>query len=176
MNLEHQIKNCIRDVVDFPKPGIVFKDLTPVLNDTKLCHLILDELVEKANFLKPDVIAGLESRGFWFGMPLALALKIPFVPLRKKGKLPYKTNSYTYKLEYGEATIEAHVDAFIKGQKVLIHDDLLATGGTASAAAELIKLQNASVVGFSFLVDLSFLNGKDKLSNYAENIHSLVRY
>ncbi len=122
-----------------------------------------------------DAIAGIESRGFLFGMPLALALGIPFVTVRKKGKLPWRTVSYKYDLEYGSAEVEMHVDAVKPGMRVLVHDDLLATGGTAMAAAELIRMQGGTVAGFSFLIELSFLNGVQRLKPYNAPIISLVK-
>ena len=137
---------------------------------------IIDEMGNQVKTLKLEAIVGIESRGFWFGIMLANKLDIPFIPIRKKGKLPYKTVSYSYDLEYGSAEIEMHVDEIKENWNVLIHDDLLATGGTACAAAELIKMQNGNVAGFSFVVDLSFLNGSEILKKYSENIFNLVSY
>jgi len=168
--------NTIRDVPDFPKPGIIFKDITPILQDPELTRDVVNEMANSVKHLKLDAIAGIESRGFWFGIMLANQLNIPFIPIRKKGKLPYKTVSYSYDLEYGSAEIEIHQDAVKGGMNVLIHDDLLATGGTAIAAAELILMQKGNVAGFSFVVDLSFLNGKGKLTKYSEKIVNLVRF
>ena len=175
-NITDKIKNSIRDIKDFPKEGIVFKDITPILLDSQLCKEIVDEFVKGILPLKPDAIACIEARGFFFGTLIAQRLQIPFVPIRKKGKLPYNTISHSYDLEYGSATIEIHDDAIQKGWNVLIHDDLLATGGTASAAAELITKKDAQVVGFSFLVDLTFLNGDETLIPYCEKIISLIQY
>ena len=126
--------------------------------------------------LNLDAIVGIESRGFWFGIMLANKLDIPFIPIRKKGKLPYKTVSYSYDLEYGSAEIEMHEDAIKENWNVLIHDDLLATGGTAQASAELILMQKANVAGFSFMVELDFLKGNEILSKYSQNISSLVHF
>ena len=137
MSLEASIKSTVRDVPNFPKEGIIFKDITPILENQELCSKIVDGFIEKIS-VKPDAIAGIESRGFLFGMLLANKLNIPFILIRKSGKLPYKTISQEYALEYGTAKIEMHVDSFKPGDNVLIHDDLLATGGTADAAAELI--------------------------------------
>ncbi|MBI3134602.1 MAG: adenine phosphoribosyltransferase [Bacteroidetes bacterium] len=176
MTIEDKVKGVIRDIPDFPKPGILFKDITPIMQNFELCQEIVVHLKNEIEPLKIDGIAGIESRGFLLGVPLAMALGVPFILIRKKGKLPYKTISYSYELEYGSAVIEMQVDDVKPGQRILIHDDLLATGGSASAAAELIKRQNAVVAGFNFLVELSFLNGKQALSNYSENISTLVRY
>lgn len=170
------IKKVIRDVPDFPKPGIIFKDITPILLDAKLTREIVDEMAKQVTPLNIDAIVGIESRGFWFGIMLANKLDIPFIPIRKKGKLPYKTISYSYDLEYGSAEIEMHQDALQKDWNVLIHDDLLATGGTAQASAELILMQQAKVAGFSFMVELDFLKGSEILSKYSKNISSLVHF
>jgi adenine phosphoribosyltransferase len=174
--LEDKIKGTIRDVIDFPKEGIVFKDITPILENPELTEEITKAFVDQSKVLKPDAILGIESRGFFWGLLIAQAMGIPFIPVRKKGKLPYKTISYKYDLEYGSAEIEMHEDALSKGMNVIVHDDLLATGGTAMAAAELVKSQGANVVGFSFLVNLTFLNGEQKIAPYSNNIISLVNY
>ncbi len=176
MNLEKRIIDSIRDIPDFPKPGIVFKDITPLLKDVHLSAEITDAFAKQWLSQNIDVIVGIESRGFIWGNSLAQKMGLPFVPVRKKGKLPADTFSYEYDLEYGSAEVELHKDAIIKGHKVLIHDDLLATGGTAVAAAELIKLAGGEIAGFSFLVELSFLDGVKFLKNYSNNIHSLVSY
>lgn len=174
--LEEKIKSVIRDVPDFPKPGILFKDITPILHDHKLCSEIVDAFAEKLSVNKPDAIVGIESRGFLFGFALANKLQIPFILVRKAGKLPYKKIAFEYSLEYGTAKVEMHQDEIKKGWNVLIHDDLLATGGTAEAAAKLIQMQGGNVAGFAFLVELEFLKGSEKLSQYSENSVSLVRY
>jgi len=174
--ISDKLNKVIRDVPDFPKPGIIFKDITPILLDAQLTRDIIDEMVKQVKSLNLDAIVGIESRGFWFGIMLANKLNIPFIPIRKKGKLPYKTVSYSYDLEYGSAEIEMHQDEIKENWNVLIHDDLLATGGTACAAAELILMQKAKVAGFSFVVDLEFLNGSEPLKKYSENIFNLVRY
>lgn len=174
--IENKIKAVIRDVVDFPKPGIVFKDITPIMLDAQLSTEIVDHLVELYRDKGIDKIAGIESRGFLFGYPVAMKLGIPFVMIRKAGKLPYHKISHSYDLEYGSATVEMHVDAIAKGDRVLIHDDLLATGGSAGAAAELIQKCGGEIAGFNFLVGLEFLNGNEKLKQYSENITNLVRY
>jgi adenine phosphoribosyltransferase len=176
MTLEEKVKSVIRDVPDFPKAGILFKDITPILMKSDLCNEIVLQLKKEIEPLQIEGIAGIESRGFLMGMPLAMALGVPFILIRKKGKLPYKTIEHSYKLEYGSATVEMQVGDVNPGQRILIHDDLLATGGSASAAAELLLKQNAVVAGFSFLVELSFLQGKSMVSDYSENISTLVRY
>ena len=168
---------------DFPKKGIVFKDITPILKDPKLSA----EIVSQFCLTIPENtthIAGIESRGFLFGFPAAICVvisslaekDISFVLIRKKGKLPYKTVSINYALEYGTAEIEMHVDAVKPGDKVIIHDDLLATGGTAVAAARLIKAQGAEIIGFSFVVELAFLNGRKLLEEFTSDIKSIVKY
>lgn len=175
MSLESNIKASIRDVPDFPKPGILFKDITPIFTDQQLCNDIVDGFIERLG-TKPDAILGIESRGFLFGILLANKLNVPFILVRKAGKLPYKTISHEYALEYGTAKIEMHVDSLKKGWNVMIHDDLLATGGTAEAAAHLVKKQGANVSGFSFVVELGFLNGKQKLNIHSNNITCLAQY
>lgn len=175
MNLTDEIKQTIRDVPDFPKPGILFKDITPIFYDQKLCTKIADGFIAQMDH-KPDAIIGIESRGFLFGFMMANKLNIPFVLIRKAGKLPYKKISYEYELEYGVSKIEIHEDALRKDWKVLIHDDLLATGGTAEAAAQLVKKLGAKVSGFNFVVGLDFLNGKEKLIKHSNNITCLVNY
>lgn len=174
--LQTRIKQAIRDVPDFPKPGIMFKDITPILMDHKLSIDIAEQMATEAADWKVDAIVGVESRGFLFGMMTAQALRVPFIPVRKVGKLPYETVSHKYDLEYGSAEVEMHVDAIKPGWNVLIHDDLLATGGTACAAAELIQKQKGTVAGFAFLVTLDFLNGKEKLDAYSKNFNSLINY
>lgn len=176
MTLEHRIKKAIREVPDFPKKGVNFKDITPILENPSLCADIVDEFVISFTRKNIDAIVGVESRGFLFGMLIAQKLDIPFFTVRKKGKLPYKTISYKYDLEYGNAEVEMHVDTIKEGWNVLVHDDLLATGGTAAAAAELIKIQGGNVAGFAFLIELAFLEGEKKLFPYSENIIRLVSY
>jgi adenine phosphoribosyltransferase len=176
MNLEEKIKSIIRDVPDFPKTGILFKDITTILKDPRMCSEIVDGFIEKLKGIKIDAIVSTESRGFFFGMLLANKMQVPLIPLRKPGKLPYKTISCSYALEYGTAAVEMHIDALEKGWNVLVHDDLLATGGTAEASAKLIEMQHAHVAGFAFLLELEFLNGRKLLESYSRNIISLVRY
>ena len=176
MSLEAAIKSAIRDVPDFPKPGILFKDISTVLLNPALCNAMLDALVRQYAGIELDAIAGIESRGFLFGQALAMRLNKPFVLIRKAGKLPAKTHRLKYALEYGEAEIEIHADAVVPGTKVLIHDDLLATGGSAEAAARLLQRTGAQVVGFSFLIELGFLQGVARLMPHSSPVHCLVRY
>ena len=176
MLLEDKLKNVIRDVPDFPKPGILFKDISTIMLNPELSKEVVSHLASVYKGQKIDAVAGIESRGFLFGYPLAMALGIPFILIRKKGKLPYKKTSFAYQLEYGSAEIEMHDDAVEKGQQVLIHDDLLATGGSAAAAAELIQQCGGRIAGFNFLVNLSFLNGDKKLEKYSSNSINLVSY
>ncbi|MBB6500495.1 adenine phosphoribosyltransferase [Pedobacter cryoconitis] len=174
--IETKIKQTVRDVNDFPKPGIVFKDITPILKDAVLCGEITAALASQLADIKIDVIAGIESRGFLFGMALANLLNVPFVPIRKAGKLPHKTIQQSYDLEYGSATLEMHEDAVLPGQHVLIHDDLLATGGTVVAASKLIEKMGAVVAGYSFIIALDFLNGKDRLKTFSDHNFALASY
>jgi adenine phosphoribosyltransferase len=174
--IEQQIKAVIRDIHDFPKPGIVFKDITPILKSPEVCTGIVDAFIEKLGDTRVDVVAGVESRGFLFGLMLAMRLGVPFIPVRKAGKLPYTIKQKQYELEYGTATIELHTDAFEPGSHVLIHDDLLATGGTVTATSELIQEMGGIVAGFSFVVGLSFLNGREKISPISDQIIVLAEY
>jgi adenine phosphoribosyltransferase len=176
MTLQEKLSASIRDVPDFPKPGILFKDISPIMLDAKLSNEIVEHLFEQYRDQQIEAIAGIESRGFLFGYPLAMRLGIPFILIRKQGKLPYKKTSHAYNLEYGSAVIEIHDDAVLPGQHVLIHDDLLATGGSADAAAALVKKCGGKVAGFNFLVGLSFLNGEEKLISHTENISSLITF
>ena len=176
--VENSLRSSVRDVQDFPKEGILFKDITPVLANAGLCKELVDEMFEfyRSNNYKIDAIAGIESRGFFFGFLLANRLGVPFIPIRKAGKLPFTTVSKTYDLEYGTATIEMNSDAVTKGMNVLVHDDLLATGGTAAAAAELITEQGGKIAGFDFIITLGFLKGDENLTKYSPNIHEITRY
>ena len=176
MMIETRIKETVRDVADFPKPGIIFKDITPILKDAALCEAITKALVEQLKGIKVDVVAGIESRGFLFGLMLAQALNVPFVPIRKAGKLPFKTIQQSCNLEYGSAVLELHEDALIAGQQVLVHDDLLATGGTVVAASKLIQQLGAEVAGFSFIIGLDFLKGKERLESYSPRTFTLASY
>lgn len=169
-----KVEDYIRTIPDFPEPGIMFRDVTSILQDAEGFRLAIDEmkkLIENVDF---DVIAGAESRGFIFGAPLAYALGKPFVLIRKKGKLPCETIEKTYDLEYGSATIEMHKDAVKPGQKVVIVDDLIATGGTIEAAAQLVEELGGEVVKIVFLMELAGLNGREKLAKY--DVESVVTY
>jgi len=167
------LKSLIRDVPGFPKEGIIFKDITPLLRDKDKFREAVDLISDKFKSNKIDFILSVESRGFIFGAAVAYKLGIGLVPIRKKGKLPYQTHSVTYDLEYGKDTLEIHSDAFKKGSKVLIIDDLLATGGTSKAVADLVGNMGGEVVGFAFLIELVALKGRDKLRGYP--IVSLVK-
>ena len=158
--VSEKVKAVIRDVPDFPKPGILFKDITPILQDAALMCAITDHLAARYKGERIDAVVGMESRGFIFGVPLAMALGCAFVPARKPGKLPYHRVSESYALEYGTATLDMHVDAFAAGSRVLIIDDLLATGGTAAATARLVGRLGGEVIGFAFIVELDFLGGR----------------
>jgi len=154
----------IRTVPDFPEPGIQFKDITPLLGDPNLLKVAMDELYSPFRDFDIDKVLGIESRGFILGAMLAERLHAGFVPIRKANKLPAETVSASYDLEYGSATIEMHADAIKPGERVIIHDDVIATGGTARAAAQLVERQGGHVVAFSFLIELAFLNGRQKIS------------
>ncbi|HVJ46859.1 MAG TPA: adenine phosphoribosyltransferase [Luteolibacter sp.] len=164
MSKSAELHAAIRDVVDFPKPGIVFKDITPILADGKLFRQTIDLLCETTGGTKIDKIVGIDARGFIFGAAVADRLGAGFVPIRKKGKLPWKTHQAAYALEYGESIIELHEDAVAPGESILLVDDLLATGGTAAAALGLLDQLGANVVGVSFVIELAFLNGREKLT------------
>jgi adenine phosphoribosyltransferase len=176
MDIITQLKNTIRDIPDFPKQGIVFKDLTPLLKNPDLCVKIADAFCEKIKPTAPDAIVALDSRGFWFALMISTRLGIPMIPIRKEGKLPYKTVAKAYALEYGMSKVEMHIDALQPGWKVIIHDDLLATGGTAEAASTLIVEQKATVCGYAFIVELDALQGRKKLESYSEKVFSLIHY
>lgn len=174
--IDKEIDALIREVEDFPKKGVTFKDITPLLMDKNISDKIVFEFKSRTTDIVIDAIVGIESRGFLYGFLLANKLGIPFIPIRKSGKLPGKTIKYKYDLEYGSSELEIHKDDIKKDWNVLIHDDLLATGGTASASAELIKKLGGVVCGFIFVIELTFLNGKVKLNEYSNNIISLVKY
>lgn len=168
------LKDYIRSIPDFPKPGILFRDITTLLKDKKAFKLATDALVNKYKGKKIDAVVAVEARGFILGGAIAHKLGAGFVPVRKKGKLPYRTNSVTYALEYGTDTLEIHHDAVKAGDKVLLVDDLLATGGTIKAVTELVSQLKAKIVGIVFLIELTDLNGKDKLKGYP--VFSLIKY
>lgn len=169
-----ELKNIIRDVPDFPKPGIIFKDITTLLidhNALKATVSLVSDMIKELDF---SAIIGIESRGFIFGSLLAHELGVGFIPVRKKGKLPSKTRQITYSLEYGEDTLEVHEDAITSSTRALIVDDLLATGGTAKAVAELIEVCRGTVAGYAFVIELDFLRGREKISKYP--VKSLIHY
>lgn len=173
-DLETRIRAAIRDVPDFPRPGIIFKDITPILSDAVLFKDIAGHLARHYSNNDIDVIAGIESRGFIFAAPLAVQLGLPFVPFRKVGKLPAETRKVAYALEYGSDAIEAHADAIEEGQRVLVVDDVLATGGTAEASGRLVQSLGGELAGFAMLIELSFLDGRQRLGDTA--LHSLITY
>ena len=169
-----RIRDLVRDVPDFPVKGIMFKDITPVLKDPKALTQIIDQFNLMYKDKKIDAIVGIESRGFIIGAPLAIKMKLPFVPIRKVGKLPFDKIRVNYKLEYGEASVEIHTDALEKGERVVIVDDLLATGGTTLASIELVEKLGAEVVSCAFVIELGFLNGRSRLPK--GKVESLVTY
>jgi len=160
-----RLRTAVRDVPDFPKAGILFKDITPILSDPELFRLAVDTFVGAARELNVTKVVGIDARGFLFGAPIAYALGLGFVPVRKKGKLPYRCESSAYALEYGEAVVEMHVDALNAGERVVLVDDLLATGGTAAAAIKLVEKIGAQVVEAQFLIELEFLHGRRNLGS-----------
>jgi adenine phosphoribosyltransferase len=168
------LASFIRAIPDFPEPGILFRDITPLLADPPAFAHALDRLTEYAESRSPDAIVGIESRGFLFGTPLAARLGLPFVPIRKPGKLPAAHMSVEYSLEYGSGQLDIHADALVPGQSALIIDDLLATGGTAAGATKLVELLQARVAGVAFLIELKGLNGRQRLAGY--DVFSVLRY
>lgn len=176
-SLKNELEEAIRDVPDFPKEGIVFKDITPIFLNPDLSERVKNALADQIRVLNADVIVGIDSRGFLMGNALAQSLGVPFAIARKKGKLPAKTVSAKYSLEYGENELELHVDAINKGDRVIVHDDLLATGGTASCVADLVNQLGGKVIAFSFIVELAFLEGRRVLSENDRNvIFSLIEF
>jgi adenine phosphoribosyltransferase len=169
-----KIEEYVRSIKDFPQEGIIFRDVTSVLQDADGLHLAIDRMQDLIKDLDCDVIMGPESRGFIFGVPIAYNLHKPFIPVRKKGKLPCETVSMEYELEYGTATIEIHKDSIKAGQKVVIVDDLIATGGTIEAIIKLVELLGGEVVGICFLMELEGLKGRDKLKGY--RVESVIKY
>ena len=172
--LEQDLRAAIRDIPDFPKPGIIFKDITPILSDAALLQGVIDHFAAAFADAQIDAVVGMESRGFIFGAPLALALNAAFVPARKPGKLPYDSIGVEYELEYGTARLEMHTDAVGAGQRVLVVDDLLATGGTARATHQLIEQLGGTIVAACFVIELDFLNGRAVLGEVP--VHSIVNY
>ena len=168
------LKGAIRDIPDFPKKGIIFKDITTLLTRGDLFRKVIDEFASRYSAMKIQKVVGIESRGFIFGSALAYKLGAGIVPVRKKGKLPHKTVAATYQLEYGTDTLEMHADALDGGSRVLVVDDLLATGGTAKATAQLIKKVGGTIAGYAFLIELLFLKGRKNLDGY--EVYSLIQY
>ena len=168
------LNRYIRDIPDFPKPGILFKDITPLLADPDAFEYAISKLAAHYSTAKIDAIAAVEARGFLFAAPLALQLRVPLIPLRKPGKLPYRTYSLKYELEYGEAELHMHIDGIAPGSAVLMVDDLLATGGTMAAGCQLVEQAGGRVTGCAFLVELAFLSGRDKLAGH--DVYSLMAY
>ena len=174
--ISEKLDKAIREVPNFPKEGINFKDITTLLLNPELSTEIVDAFIERLKGKKIDAIVGVESRGFLFGFLLANKMKIPFVPIRKVGKLPGETLKFKYDLEYGSAEMEVHKSDIKEGWNVVVHDDLLATGGTACAASELIQQLGANVAAFAFVISLDYLKGNEKLEKYSKEIISLKRY
>jgi len=170
-----QLHSAIRDIPDFPKPGIIFKDITPILGDGKLFRSVIDHLASAAEEVHPTKVVGIDARGFLFGAAVAYKLGVGCVPIRKKGKLPYKTIGSSYQLEYGDAEVEMHVDAINPGENVVLIDDLLATGGTSGAAVNLVQKIGGIVGAALFVIELTFLNGREKLPPDVP-VQSLVKF
>lgn len=168
------LKAKVRDIPDFPKKGVLFRDITPLLQDPESLREIISRIAKTVKKYEVDLVVGIESRGFIFGAALATKLGVGFIPIRKKGKLPWQTRQITCTLEYGEETLEIHEDAVKPGQKVVIVDDLLATGGTAAAAAGLVKALGGEVSGLAFVIELGFFNGREKLAGH--DVLSLIKY
>lgn len=169
-----RLRAAVRDVPDFPKPGIMFKDITPILLDPDLLFLVVETMTEAVRPLNVTKVVGIESRGFIFGTAVALALGVGFVPVRKKGKLPWTCEAVSYALEYGEATVEIHKDAIERGERVVVIDDLLATGGTAAAAIELVRRLGGEIAEVQFVIELAFLHGRRALPDVP--VRSLLTY
>ena len=170
----NELNQYIRNIPDFPEPGIQFKDITPLIKEPRILKMSVKKLIEPFIDQKLTAVAGMEARGFIFGSLAAWELGVSFIPLRKPKKLPYDVKSLSYNLEYGTAALEIHVDALDKNDRVLLVDDLIATGGTAVASCKLIEKLGAQIIGCAFIIELDFLNGREKLSKY--NIHSLILY
>ena len=170
----HDFAQFIREIPDFPKPDILFKDITPLIGNANAFHRVLDEFALRYKSETIDIVAGTEARGFIFGTALAYRFGVGFVPIRKKGKLPYETHQATYDLEYGQDTLEIHQDAFPKDSRILLCDDLLATGGTVAASIDLIEKLEGHIVGVAVLIELTELKGREKVPNH--DIFSLIKY
>jgi len=161
-----ELKDYIRDVSDFPKPGILYRDITPLLQNSRALKETISRMAEGASGWNADIVTGIESRGFVFGTAVAVHMGLGFVPIRKPGKLPFETLSEDYELEYGTDTVELHTDAFEKGQRVLMVDDLLATGGTMAAACKVVERTGAIIAGCSFVIELTGLNGRERIARH----------
>jgi adenine phosphoribosyltransferase len=170
------LRPLIRDVADWPKPGVVFKDITPVMRDPAALAMAVEMMVSPFRGKHIDIVAGAESRGFIFGTALAQSLSAGFVPIRKPRKLPWKTHGVDYELEYGTDRLEIHQDAIQPGQRVLLADDLLATGGTMGACSNLVHKMGGEIVGITFLIELGFLGGRSKLAPHDRNVHAVIQY
>lgn len=172
--MSSNLLSVIRNIPDFPKPGILFRDITPLLSEPEIFRSAIEDISRRARELRPQAIVGIESRGFIFGSVVAYELGLPFVPVRKSGKLPAQKLTVEYSLEYGTGVLDIHVDALQRGERVLIIDDLLATGGTAAATAKLVEMLGAEVVGLIFLIELETLGGREVLKNH--RVESLISY
>lgn len=170
-----RLRDAIRDVPDFPQPGVNFKDITPVLADAGLLRIAVDAMAEYADGHRVDKVVGIDARGFIFGAMLAARLGCGFVPARKKGKLPWATRAVDYALEYGTASLEMHKDAVLPGENIILADDLLATGGTAAAALELVSQMQANILGSVFFIELAFLKGRERVSHFGP-VHAVVTF
>ncbi len=169
-----ELRNSIRDIPDFPKAGVVFKDITPILADGRLFGGVIDTLADEADKRRPDKVVGIDARGFLFGAAVAYKLHLGLIPVRKKGKLPFQSRSFAYELEYGTAEMEMHVDAIAPGERVVLVDDLLATGGTSAAAIQLVRQSGGEVCAALFFIELGFLGGRDRLD--AVPVQTMLKY
>lgn len=170
------LTRLIRDIPDWPKPGILFKDITPLLGDPAGLAMAVEQMANPFRGKNVDIVVGAESRGFIFGTAIAQSLSCGFVPIRKPNKLPAKTTAMSYELEYGTDTLEIHTDAIRKGQRVLMVDDLLATGGTMKACCDLVEQIGGNIVGLTVLIELPFLNGRDRMKPHGEHVHAVIKY
>jgi adenine phosphoribosyltransferase len=170
------LRSLIRDIPDFPKPGVVFKDITPLLADPSGLAMAVEQMANPFRGNRADIVVGTESRGFIFGTAIAQSISVGFAPVRKPNKLPWKTHRIEYALEYGSDAVEMHQDAIQPGQRVVVVDDVLATGGTMKATCDLVDRLGGEIVGISVLIELGFLHGRDKLNHYAEKVQAVLEY